>query len=287
MNQIFELKSYNYLSTKNIKINNSIITCLNKQENLSTDSFYGKKFILKMIKANTHFGHKIREWNPKMSPFIYERKKGIHIIDTLQSYIYLKKICKFLYKQASNNDYKTFLFIGTRKQSSIPPCTSFHASSCNSFFVNTKWLSGMLTNWENTKKSINELKYLKIYNKTNEFKKLSMKNKSLLLKRKISLQKNFGGIEKMKKVPDVVFLIGQNNEINANRECINLGIRHITLLDTNCNPDLADIFIPANDDSHSSLNLILGEFQTAINIGRQKLQNKLPKKEIISICNNF
>ena len=142
----------------------------------------------------------------------------------------------------------------------------------------------MLTNWRNTKRSINELKYLKIYQKTNKFKKLPMKLRSTITKKKDRLQKYFGGIQKMINLPDVVFLIGQQNELNANKECKKLGIRTITLLDTNCNPELADLFIPSNDDSSSSLNLILGEFQTAINLGRQQFCNTLKKeKNFISV----
>jgi small subunit ribosomal protein S2 len=280
MNHIFELKNNNHLLINNFKkhVHNSVL--VNEQQSFETDV----KFILKMIKASVHFGHKMKEWNPRIAPFIYQKIGGIHIIDIVQSYTYLKKTCKFIYKQASNKNYKTFLFVGTNKESPIPDCVFYHAIHCNSFFVNKKWLSGMLTNWRNTKRSINELKYLKIYQKTNKFKKLPMKMRSTILKKKERLQRYFGGIQKMVTIPDIVFLIGQQNELNANKECKKLGIRTVTLLDTNCNPELTDLFIPGNDDSSSSLNLILGEFQIAINLGRQQFCAHLKKeKNFVSI----
>jgi small subunit ribosomal protein S2 len=228
------------------------------------------QFILKMVKSGVHFGHKIKNWNPKMAPFIYQKLQGIHIIDIIQSYTYLKKICKILYNKAGSSNYSTFLFVGTQKQSPIPNCINSNASKCNSFFIDNKWLSGMLTNWSNTNGSINTLKYLQMYRKTKNFNKLSMKLRSMIEKKYNKLEKYFGGIKNMVTLPDVVILVGQHTEITASKECKKLGISNVTILDTDCNPDLVDLFIPGNDDSSSSLNLLLGELQMAINLGRQK-----------------
>ena len=228
------------------------------------------QYILTMMNAGVHFGHKIKEWNPKMAPFIYQKLQGIHIIDIVQSYIYLKKACKLLFLKSFTPDYQTFLFVGTKKQSPIPNCVLYNATRCNSLYINNKWLGGMLTNWKNTTKSIEMLKYLELYQKTKTFDKLSVKIRSILEKKRNRLNKYFGGIKNMTALPKTVILIGQLTEMTALKECKRLKIRNITILDTDCNPELADLFIPANDDSSSSLNLILGELQTAINVGRQK-----------------
>ena len=229
------------------------------------------QFILKMMKAGIHFGHKIRKWNPKMSSFIYQKLQGIHIIDIVQSYAYLKNACKLVYQKSSEVDnYSTFLFVGTQKQSPIPNCILYNAFRCNSFFINKKWLSGMLTNWENTRKSINTLNYLRLYQKTKNFSYMSMKTHSIIEKKRNKLERYFGGIQNMQALPDLIIIVGQQAELNAARECKKLSLQTITILDTDCNPELAESFIPANDDSSSSLNLILGELQTAINIGRQE-----------------
>ncbi len=244
------------------------------------------QYILTMMNAGVHFGHKIKEWNPKMAPYIYQKLQGIHIIDIVQSYIYLKKACKLLFLKSFTTDYQTFLFVGTKKQSPIPNCVLSNAIRCNSLYINNKWLGGMLTNWKNTKKSVEMLRYLELYEKTKTFEKLSVKVRSLLEKKKIRLNKYFGGIKNMTDLPNTVILIGQLAEITALKECKRLNIRNITILDTDCNPELVDIFIPANDDSSSSLNLILGELQTAINIGRQKFfEQDSFNKEKFSILN--
>lgn len=275
-----ELKHIKVNSLKSVFVNNT-------EETTSSNKIDKYQFILKMMNAGVHFGHKIKKWNPKMAPFIYQKLHGIHIIDIVQSYTYLKKICKLLYSRASSTNYNTFLFVGTQRQSPIPNCIVYNASRCNSFFINKKWLSGMLTNWRNTNKSINTLKYLQIYQKTNNFDKLSMKMHSIIDKKKQRLEKYFGGIQNMTTLPDVVILVGQQSEVTAAKECRKLGIQNITILDTDCNPELVDLFIPANDDSSSSLNLILGELQVAINLGRQKFCEDIYKKDALTNSNSI
>ena len=245
---------------------NQIFITTNNENNIKENE---QKFILKMLKAGVHLGHKIKKWNPKMSGFIYQKMQGIHIIDIVQAYMYLRKACQLLYTTASNTNYKTFLFIGTQEQSPIPNCVIKNASRCGSFYINKKWLSGTLTNWKNTKKSLNTLKYLKLYQKTKSFEKISVKMQSIIEKKIYKLERYFGGIQNMTSLPDVVIIVGQQSQINTSKECQKLKIKNITILDTDCNPELVETFIPANDDSSSSLNLILGELQTAINLGRQ------------------
>jgi small subunit ribosomal protein S2 len=276
----FELKKNKQIRT-NFKPINSNYLLSKKEEN---NNF---QFILKMIKAGVHFGHKTKKWNPKMAPFIYQKLQGIHIIDIIQSYTYLKNCCKLLYTKSSSKNYNTFLFVGTKKQSPIPNCILHNAFNCNSFYINKKWLSGMLTNWKNTIQSIKILKYLKLYQKTNHFNTLSVKLHSIIERKKERLERYFGGIQNMITIPNTVIIVGQQTELTALKECKKLGIRNITVLDTDCNPEFADLFIPANDDSSSSLSLILGELQIAINLGRQNFyknsKNKNILKESISI----
>jgi small subunit ribosomal protein S2 len=215
-----------------------------------------------MVKMGVHFGHKKKKWNPKMAPYIYTEKNGIHIIDLVQSYFFLKNISKFLTNQAAQG--KTFLFVGTKKQTGRLIAKS--ALNCNSFYVNQRWLGGILTNWKTIKTSILKLNTLE---KT-DFYNFSKKEGASLKKEKEKLQKYLGGLRTMKTRPDIVIIVGQQEELNAVYECQKLGLRSITILDTDCDPTLADLFVPGNDDSLASLQLLLNEFVIAIKKGQKK-----------------
>lgn len=219
-----------------------------------------KQILQKMIQAGVHFGHPKDQWNPKMLPYIYKEKNGIHIIDIVQTWFYLKKISKFLEESCSQG--KRILFVGTKKQAS--KIIESMAINSNSFFVNERWLGGLFTNWSTIQKSIYKLNNLEKYE---NFKNYSKKEKVKLEKQKQKLEKYIGGLKKMNQLPDIVIIIGQQKELNAVKECQKLGIRTITLLDTNCNPLLADLFIPANDDSIASIKLILNELVKSIKNG--------------------
>nr|YP_010700417.1 ribosomal protein S2 [Phacus arnoldii]WCH63544.1 ribosomal protein S2 [Phacus arnoldii] len=194
-----------------------------------------------MLNNNVHLGHQVRKWNPKMSSFIYGERNGIHIIDILQTIICLQKASNFLYKVSKEN--KTTKILGNKCILSYS-C----AINSNSYYVTQRWLGGMLTNWITIKNCIENLKLL-----LNEIKNLIYR-----------LEKYLSGIKNMTKVPDVVILVGQNKEINAVKECIKLGITTITIVDTNCDPTLTNFVIPANDDSISSISLILNELSKSI-----------------------
>nr|YP_009106176.1 ribosomal protein S2 [Binuclearia lauterbornii]AIT95051.1 ribosomal protein S2 [Binuclearia lauterbornii] len=220
-----------------------------------------------MVKTGMHFGHQAKKWNPKMAPYIYAERNGIHIIDLIQTYFYLKKVCKFLTENSAKG--KTFLFVGTKKQASRLIAKT--ALNCNSFFVNQRWLGGMLTNWKTIKTSIDKLNELQ----KKDLDNFPKKEAANLKKEKERLQKYLGGLKNMTSIPDVVIIIGQPEELNAVYECQKLGLRSITILDTNCDPTLADLFIPANDDSVASIQLILTEFLEAIKKGeKQYKENK-------------
>nr|ARI43877.1 ribosomal protein S2 [Neomeris sp. HV02668] len=179
-----------------------------------------------LILYSNYFGHQARHWNPKMARYIYGKRNGIHIIDLIQTYFQLKKVLKFLTDSASQG--KTFLFVGTKKQAA--PVISKIAIECNSFYVNQRWLGGMLTNWQTVKSSIKKLNELELREKTSSFQNLPKKEIALAKKQKERLEKYIGGLKEMKSLPDVVILIGQPAEKNAVHECTKLGIRSITIL---------------------------------------------------------
>nr|YP_009532753.1 ribosomal protein S2 [Pedobesia claviformis]AYC65297.1 ribosomal protein S2 [Pedobesia claviformis] len=213
----------------------------------------------KMIYSGVHFGHPKRDWNPKMSPYIYKEKNGIHIIDIIQTYFYLKKSAQFLEHAASQG--QTILFVGTNKQ--IAQIIKQAAINSNTFYVNKRWLGGLLTNWLNMRHSIMQLNQLNLL-------KLSSETLQVRMEKKYDrLQKYIGGLKEMRRLPDVVIIVGQQRELNAVYECQKLGLRTITILDTNCNPRLVDLFIPANDDSRQSIKWILNTLSKSIVKGHQ------------------
>lgn len=224
-----------------------------------------KQTLKKMIYAGMHFGHQAKNWNPKMAPYIYTERNGIHIIDLIQTYTHLEEVCSFLTESAAQG--KTFLFVGTKKQGARLIAKA--ALSCNSFYVNQRWLGGMLTNWKTIQTSLKKLVDLERQEKDGEFITYTKKEAANLIKEKERLQKYLGGLKAMTKLPDVVIIIGQSEEIHAVYECKKLGISSVTILDTDCDPSLADFFVPANDDSIASLQFLLTGFISAIQKGQK------------------
>lgn len=219
-----------------------------------------------MIQKGLHFGHSRHSWNPKMTPYIYTEQNNIHIIDLVQTYSHLRQTLKFLMNSTAQG--KTILFVGTKRQAS--KLVIKIAQQCNSFFVTERWLGGLLTNWSTVRKSILKLNKLEAQEKKNYFANLPKKEAIRLKKEKEKLNKYLGGLKKMVSLPDIVIIIDQKKEMNAVLECRKLGIKNITILDTNGDPSLADLFIPANDDSMTALSFILNEFLKYICYGQKK-----------------
>lgn len=228
-----------------------------------------------MVKMGLHFGHHARNWNPKMAPYIHSKRNGVHIIDLIQTYSYLKKASQFLTKSAAQG--KTFLFVGTKRQATRLIAKA--AIDSQSFYINQRWLGGMLSNWKTMTLSIIKLNELEVREKYGGFEKLPKKEAALLRKQKERLDKYLGGVKQMGRIPDVLIIIGQPNEMNAVRECQKLGRQNVTILDTDCDPSLADFFVPANDDSVPSLTFLLTTFVKAILKGRAMLEEKKEAKE--------
>ena len=228
-----------------------------------------------MIQSGMHFGHFTREWNPRMTPYIYGERNGRHIIDLVQTHYLLNEVLNFIEKSASQG--KTFLFVGTKKQAA--PLISESALACNSYYVNQRWLGGMLTNWQTIQKSIRKLKEYRLAEENGDWNLLKKQEVAKKRREQQRLEKYLGGLENMPGRPDVVIIIGQPEEIHAVRECRQLGIPTITLLDSNCDPTIADWFVPMNDDSVSGLRLILNAFETSINAGQSKFNEAQLAKE--------
>lgn len=216
----------------------------------------------KLLTSSVHLGHKVQQWNPKMSPYIYGERNGVHIIDLLQTLICLERVCFFLKNIKQNK--KNVLFVSTKPQ--FASVIQTYALNSGSHYVNQRWLGGMLTNWSTIKKCISGLQFLIKQESDGSWDRISKKEALLLKKRKVKLERYFSGLLNMNNLPDVVILIGQHRELNAVKECIKLKIPLVTILDTNCDPTLTDFLVPANDDSISSISLILEEFCSAMKI---------------------
>ena len=220
-----------------------------------------------LLEAGVHFGHKAYRWNPKMFPYIYSEVNNIHILDLVQSATLLKQANSYLKRAASQG--KKFLFVGTKRQAST--LIAQEAIRCDSYYVNYRWLGGMLTNWITLKNRIEKLKTLEQQEVDNTFSLLTKKEASLRRKNLEKLRRRLGGIKKMEKIPDIAIIIDQKREITAIRECRKLGIPIVSILDTNCNPDLIDIPIPGNDDAVRSIKLILKSLTDNIIIGQSEM----------------
>ena len=219
-----------------------------------------------LLEAGVHFGHKAYRWNPKMFPYIYSEVNNIHILDLVQSATLLKEANNYLEKSAREG--KTFLFIGTKRQAST--LIAQEAKRCDSFYVNHRWLGGMLTNWSTLKERIEYLKNLEQQEADNTFDLLTKKEATLRRKELKKLRRHLDGIKSMKSVPDIAIVIDQRREMTAIRECRKLGIPVVSILDTNCDPDLVDIPIPGNDDAVRSIKLILKSLTDNIISGKSQ-----------------
>lgn len=222
-----------------------------------------------LLEAGVHFGHQARRWNPKMFPYIYTERHGIHIIDLVQTAQLLNEASDLIKNFAA--DDKTFLFVGTKRQAAS--IIAKEALRSKSFYVNQRWLGGMLTNWNTIRSRVERLKNLEKQEESGVINQLPKKEAACLRKELEKLKKHLDGIKNMKKIPDIVIIVDQKREATAIQECIKLGITTLCILDTNCNPDLVDIPIPANDDAIRSIKLIVSKIADSILEGKSLLAN--------------
>lgn len=216
-----------------------------------------------MMEAGVHLGHPTPNWNPKMAPYVFTQRRGIHIIDLPKTANLLFEVCEFLIDAASKQ--KKFLIVGTKHQAADLVVAA--AKKGRSHYVEKKWLGGMLTNWSTTKTRLQRLRHLEAQEIANVFDRLPKKESAILKKQLNQLRKYLNGIKYMTSLPDVVIIIDPQKSTTAIQECIKLGIPTICLVDTDCDPELTDMPIPANNDSRGSIKWILDKLTLAIRKG--------------------
>ena len=218
-----------------------------------------------LLEAGVHFGHQTRRWDPKMAEYIFQARNGIHIIDLQKTSKKLDEAYDFIREQAEEG--KTVLFVGTKKQAQ--ECMKEAALKCGMFYVDQRWLGGMLTNFDTIQKRIQRLKDLEKMQEDGTFDVLPKKEVILLKKEMEKLEKNLGGIKEMNQLPGVIFLVDPKKERIAILEAKKLGIPVVGLVDTNCNPEELDYPIPGNDDAIRAVKLIADVMANAVIEGRQ------------------
>jgi len=218
-----------------------------------------------LLDAGVHFGHQSSRWNPKMFPYIYTEQNGIHVIDLVQTARLLTYAYNYIQKAAKEG--KTFLFVGTKRQAST--IIAEEAEKCGSYYVNNRWLGGTLTNWSTVQGRVEYLKELTKKEESGELDRLPKKEAALLRREQSKLRHNLGGLVKMNQIPDIAIFVDPKRESTAIAECKKLGITIISILDTNCDPSIVDIPVPANDDAVRSIKLIISTLSDAIITGKQ------------------
>ena len=221
-----------------------------------------------LLEAGVHFGHQTRRWNPKMAEYIFVERNGIYIIDLQKT---VRKIDE-AYKAVSNiiKDGGQMLFVGTKKQAQ--DSIKEEALRCGMYYVNERWLGGMLTNFKTMQSRINRLKELEKMDEDGTFALLPKKETAKLMLEKEKLERNIGGIKNMKRIPDVMFVVDTRKEHIAILEAQKLSITIVAIVDTNCDPDEVDHVIPGNDDAIRAVKLIAGRLADAVIESRQGMQ---------------
>ncbi|MBQ8298815.1 MAG: 30S ribosomal protein S2 [Clostridia bacterium] len=213
-----------------------------------------------LLEAGVHFGHQTRRWDPRMAPYIFTERNGIYIIDLQKT---AKKIDEaYAVLKSIIDEGKTVIFVGTKKQAQ--ECVKEEAERCGMYYVNQRWLGGMLTNFETIKTRVERLKKLEAMENDGTFDVLPKKEVIILKKEMEKLQKNLGGIKDMNEVPGAMFVVDPKKERIAILEARKLGIPVIGLVDTNCNPEDVDYVIPGNDDAIRAIKLIVEAMANAV-----------------------
>lgn len=218
-----------------------------------------------LLEAGVHFGHQTRRWNPKMAEFIFTERNGIYIIDLQKTVKKVEEAYYFIREVAMNG--QDILFVGTKKQAQ--DSIKEEALRSGQYFVNARWLGGMLTNFNTIKKRIDRLNKLESMEKEGVFEVLPKKEVIKLKKEMVDLEKNLGGIKNMKRLPGAMFIVDPRKERNAILEAKRLGVPVVAIVDTNCDPDEIDFPIPGNDDAIRAVKLITAKIADAILEGRQ------------------
>tara|TARA_B100001094_G_scaffold330526_1_gene395941 strand:+ start:10901 stop:11578 length:678 start_codon:yes stop_codon:yes gene_type:complete len=217
-----------------------------------------------LLQAGVHLGHSPSHWHPKIEKYIYTEKSGVHVLDIIKTQVCLNQVKQFLV-QASKQNLKV-LFVGTKPQ--VSESIAQAAMKCNNFYINQRWLGGLLTNWKTLSRSVTTLARLESITSQGIVEKLPKKRRAIFTREYNRLAKYLKGVQTMTSEPEVIVVVGQHEEQNAIDEAKCLNLRTITILDTNSNLNQADLFIPASDDSSSGIPIILDELADAVLIGQ-------------------
>src|SRR5215467_5960629 len=218
-----------------------------------------------LLEAGVHFGHQTKRWNPKMKEYIFGERNGIYIIDLQKTLKMFKEASKFV--QDMTTEGKIILFVGTKRQAQ--DAIAEEAQRCGGFYVNQRWLGGLLTNWVTVQKSVKRLKELDEMATDGRYELLPKKEVIKLERERKHLQANLAGIKNMNRLPDILFVIDSNKEQIAVREARKLGIPVVAVVDTNCDPTEVDMVIPGNDDALRAIRLFTAKISESIAEGVQ------------------
>lgn len=224
--------------------------------------------VKEMLQAGLHFGHQTRRWNPKMKPYIYGARNGIYIINLDKTKRMFDAACDFLTREISKGG--SVLFVGTKRQAQA--IVKDEATRCNMYYVDHRWLGGMMTNFQTIKNSVDRLKLIETMQEDGSINRFPKKEIGLMEKERIKLERNVGGIKNMKRLPSVLFIVDPKKESIAVSEANKMGIPVVALADTNCAPDGIDYIIPGNDDSLRSLRLVVSSVAEAVLAGQARLE---------------
>jgi small subunit ribosomal protein S2 len=223
-----------------------------------------------LLEAGVHFGHQTKRWNPKMKEYIFGERNGIYIIDLQKTLKMFKEASKFVQDLAT--DGKIVLFVGTKRQAQ--DAIAEEAQKCGAFYINQRWLGGLLTNWVTVQKSVKRLKELDDMATDGRYELLPKKEVIKLERERKHLQANLAGIKNMNRLPDAIFVIDSNKEQIAVREARKLGIPVVAVVDTNCDPTEVDYVIPGNDDALRAIRLFTSKISESIAEGAQLMTDK-------------
>ena len=220
-----------------------------------------------LLEAGVHFGHQVRRWNPKMKEYIFGERNGIYIIDLQKTQRMFREAIAFVTNLIAEDKGKTVLFVGTKRQAQ--DAIREEAEKCGQYYVNQRWLGGLLTNFQTVQKSIKRLKDLESMQTDGRYEKMTKKERIKLDRERESLNKNLSGIKMMNRLPDAVFIIDVKKEEIAVAEANRLGIPIVAVVDTNCSPEGIDYVIPGNDDALRAVRLFASRIADAIVEGNQ------------------
>ncbi len=226
--------------------------------------------MIELLDAGVHFGHQTQRWNPKMKPFIYGARNGIYVLDLRKTTEKLDEAYAIVREFAARG--KNVLFVGTKKQAA--DVVQEESQRAGAYYINRRWLGGMLTNFETIRGRVNKLRELEDFVSSGHIEKLPKKEVSQIMRKLSKLSKTLGGIKEMRGMPDILFVVDQKKELIAIQEANKLGIPVICLADTNADPDGIDYIIPGNDDAIRAIRLIASKLADAVLEGKQLRENK-------------